>query len=198
MEKKNEETSIRMSQRLRTKKNDPKPKAIRKKKPPSSVPAPAKEEKAKGQTKTDISKKVKTKLKAIPCNILTGDCLKCEKVKTCKKANGDFTQISNAMPFHLLPLLTGNAMKLYLYFCARAGGNPKDGNFGKCWPGNALIEEETGVNRSHIWEYITELKALNLIHVYYKQEGQTNKKRFIYVTWHNKIRAIRKLKTRDN
>ena len=156
----------------------------------TDTPDKAKPKKSSDLSREEIIEKASLSLEGITCNVLTGECLACEEVETCKEATGNFTKISNALPYHLLPILSGNAFKLYLYFSGRSGGNPKDGNYGKCWPGNETIMSDTGVHKKNIWMYLAELEGLNLINVFYTNEGGKNKKRFIYVTWFNKVRNI--------
>jgi len=133
-------------------------------------------------------------LSDVSCSILTDDCANCSKVKTCAGAKEGFFQVSNALAYQLLPILSGNALKLYIYVNARVGGDPKNGNYGKCWPGNEQISIDTGINQNHIWQYITELESLNLIRVFYKNETGKRKQRFIYVTWHTKKKKVEDLR----
>jgi len=144
--------------------------------------------------KKKIITKAERDLKSIKCNVLTGDCLNCRKLKDCKEANGNFVQLSNALPYHLLKVLSHPALKLYIYFSARSGGNPKNGNYGKCWPSNAKIHEDTGINKNHVWKYILELEILNLIKTHPEKKGVKTNVRFNYVQWFSKITKIRKLK----
>jgi len=144
--------------------------------------------------KKEIIAKAEQDLRTIKCNVLTGDCLNCLKLKDCKEANENFVQLSSALPYHLLKVLSHPALKLYIYFSARSGGNPKNGNYGKCWPSNTKIHEDTGINKKHIWKYILELETLNLIKTYQEKEGSKTKVRFNYVQWFSKIAKIRKLK----
>lgn len=154
----------------------------------------SKGKKSNVRTKKLINTKAKKDLENVECNVLTNNCQKCDEVKTCKKMKGGFTMVSNALSFNLLPIMSGNAVKLYLYFSAMAGGNPKDGNYGKCWPSNAKIEEDTGINHRNTWAYLAELEAMNLIKMFYKRDGTKIKQRFVYVTYFANIQAIKKLR----
>lgn len=164
-----------------------------------SVPQPSPEPKKERQKKNKktIQEKVQEKLKGTECNILISDCLNCKDLKTCPKTNGDFVKIDNALPYFLLRVLSGNAVKLYLYLCARCGGDPKKKEtFGKCWPSNAKIQEDVGMSEDHVYESLLELKEWNLIRVHpdrviEKGKRPKIKNRFIYVTIFRKLDAIR-------
>ena len=143
-----------------------------------------------------VEKAIKAR-STVSCSILTDDCIGCGDAKTCTGTKEGFFQVSNALAYHLLPILSGNALKLYIYFSARAGGNSKNGNYGKCWPGNEQISIDTGINQKHIWKYIAELESLNLINVFYRNKTKERKHRFVYVTWYAKKKEIEDLQKPD-
>ena len=164
-----------------------------------NVHAPAQEPKKERQKKNKktIQEKVQEKIKNVECNVLISDCLNCKDLKTCPKTNGDFVKIDNSFPYFLLRVLSGNAVKLYLYLCARCGGDPKKKEtFGKCWPSNAKIQEDVGISANHIHESLQELETLHLIRVHQDRVIEKGKRpkiknRFIYVSYFKKLESIR-------
>ena len=164
-----------------------------------SVPQPSPEPKKERQKKNKktIQDKVKDQLKDVECNILISDCLNCKDLKTCKKVDGDFVKIDNALPYFLLRVLSGNAVKLYIYLCARCGGDPKKKDtFGKCWPSNSKIQEDVGISANHVHESLIELETLHLIRVHQDRVIEKGKRpkiknRFIYVSYFKKLESIR-------
>ena len=188
--------STRLKIIKKTDKPAPKRKVV--KPEPVEAPKPAPKRKKKQRTVEDYFNDARNSLENIKCNVLTGDCVNCNKLKECKEANGNFTQVSNALSYHLIKEMGHNALKLYLYLAARAGGNPKSGNFGKVWVSNPKISEDIGIGEAHINNHIAELKGYNLIKTYYEDKGKKQKKfkkqRFIYITYFAKLRDIQKVK----
>jgi hypothetical protein len=95
---------------------------------------------------------------------LIENCTECEELPSCHKKNlKPYSAIPIWIQDQLFPIMSGAAIRVFIYLVRITEGQRLSRNFGTCWPSNTTISEKTGVSKTNINKQMKELEKLGLI-----------------------------------